>query len=302
MTSEISCNPQFIGDHLPLSVAIREGHEEMVELLLKHGADPNVDNYRDISPLVHAAEKGNSNIIKLLLAYGADINLVPVNGSVTKSALHCAVVRENLDVVQLLLDNIMIDVNTVIANKMIALHSGALFIDDNFNVVQHLLDAGADANAVNGYGHSALDISCLKCSTEIESMILKHIVKLSAANFYVSKKNLAEVTDKVFEELRIQCCEEVQKMKKTYITGSNFTFYDVLCMDQHSLAVRLTHIKPKIIINLNTESIFPLYGGMLNYRLKKELRRKKLLLKVKSRIYSIFDKMELPSTCTREVF
>ncbi|XP_057334336.1 putative ankyrin repeat protein RF_0381 [Microplitis mediator] len=192
MTSEISCNPQFIGDHLPLSVAIREGHEEMVELLLKHGADPNVDNYRDISPLVHAAEKGNSNIIKLLLAYGADINLVPVNGSVTKSALHCAVVRENLDVVKLLLDNIMIDVNTVIANKMTALHSGALFVDDNFNVVQHLLDAGADVNAVNGSGHSALDISCLKCSTEIESMILKHIVKLSATNFYVSKKNLAE--------------------------------------------------------------------------------------------------------------
>ncbi|XP_008560595.1 ankyrin repeat and SOCS box protein 3-like [Microplitis demolitor] len=180
MTSDIFCNSRIIAGYPPLSVAIREGHEEMVELLLKGGADPNVDNYRDISPLVHAAEKGNLNIIKLLLGYGANINLVPVNGCVTKSALHCAVVRENLDVVKLLLDNIMIDVDTVISNKMTALHSGALFVDDNLNIVQHLLDAGADVNAINGSGHSALDISRLKCSSEIESMILSHIVKLTA--------------------------------------------------------------------------------------------------------------------------
>ncbi|WP_308636795.1 ankyrin repeat domain-containing protein [Paenibacillus silvisoli] len=59
-----------------LVYAFRYADNEMVELLLRHGSDPNVSNWLGISYLHLAAKEGDIGLAELLLNYGADLNAV----------------------------------------------------------------------------------------------------------------------------------------------------------------------------------------------------------------------------------
>ncbi|KAL4970636.1 ankyrin repeat-containing domain protein [Aspergillus stella-maris] len=60
----------------PLSQACQRGHINIMELLLRHGADPNVDTGDALGyPLVLAARQGNLAAVRTLLGSGADPNL-----------------------------------------------------------------------------------------------------------------------------------------------------------------------------------------------------------------------------------
>ena len=58
----------------PLSLACSGGLYEVVEILLRLGANKEHRNVSDYTPLSLAASGGYVNIIKLLLSYGAEIN------------------------------------------------------------------------------------------------------------------------------------------------------------------------------------------------------------------------------------
>ncbi len=57
----------------PLFHAIRGGHENVLSLL-QAGADPNCKNYQLETPLIVACKWGGLNVVECLLKYGADIN------------------------------------------------------------------------------------------------------------------------------------------------------------------------------------------------------------------------------------
>ncbi|CAG8909562.1 unnamed protein product [Penicillium egyptiacum] len=69
----------------PLLLAVDSGHTNIVELLLRNGAQVNVET--DISALEHAASLGDYNTTSLLLQHGAHVNLVSTHGT---SPLGCA--------------------------------------------------------------------------------------------------------------------------------------------------------------------------------------------------------------------
>ena len=57
-----------------LAIAILNKHNDIIELLLKHGAQINDENWSDIfplPPLVEAVEAGDADVVKLLLEHGA---------------------------------------------------------------------------------------------------------------------------------------------------------------------------------------------------------------------------------------
>ena len=69
-------NQQF-GGYTPLIWAIRGGQDDVVKLLLKHGADPNGGDRWRSTPLGHVAELAYENgdaLVDLLVAAGADVN------------------------------------------------------------------------------------------------------------------------------------------------------------------------------------------------------------------------------------
>jgi ankyrin repeat protein len=67
----------------PLHCATWKGHLNVVELLLRFGADVNARNNNDhwgTTPLHAAAHANQRTIAQLLIAQGADINAINLNG------------------------------------------------------------------------------------------------------------------------------------------------------------------------------------------------------------------------------
>jgi len=86
----------------PLTLALQPyHHKEMLELLLMHGADPNVMLSWGTTPLHHAIEQDIPYDVELLLANGADPNAKGMNW---QSPVHTAVLHGRTRILEILLD------------------------------------------------------------------------------------------------------------------------------------------------------------------------------------------------------
>lgn len=136
----------------PLMAAIEGGHEDVIDLLLKGGAnaDPevgasmHVDGLGGASPLYIATRKENLAVIKKLLKRGVDVNRPAPNGW---TPLKSAAQQGNLDIVKVLLDagadpNIADNTNyTPLMNAVSGEHE---------DIVKLLLKFHADPNVQSG--------------------------------------------------------------------------------------------------------------------------------------------------------
>ncbi len=86
----------------PLGLAIFFGHEEIAELLLRHGADVNAasKNTQRVTPLHAAVARRNAAIVKELLKRSADPNATQAGGF---TPLHGAAYHGDREIVELLL-------------------------------------------------------------------------------------------------------------------------------------------------------------------------------------------------------
>jgi ankyrin repeat protein len=81
-----------------LCLAAYIGHDEIIEILLRHGAEVNIRDNRSSTPLMNATLGDHESTVKLLLASGADPSLViqNKNGEPTSmTALGIAKMRGN---------------------------------------------------------------------------------------------------------------------------------------------------------------------------------------------------------------
>jgi uncharacterized protein len=134
-----------------LEWAAADGRVETVRLLLAAGADPNSRQRAEATPLFAAARKGNADVVKALLEAGADAKAIDHVGA---TALHEACIARAEAVAALLVaahasvnarDSILLES---------PLHLAATF--GAVGVVGRLLDAGAEVDALDGTGASAL--------------------------------------------------------------------------------------------------------------------------------------------------
>src|SRR5579862_5416564 len=88
-------------DWMPLFIAVFSRLPEIVQLLLKKGADPNSKDRMGRTPLHHAVEGDHTSIIKLLLQSGGKPDIKDEDGS---TALHDAAKWAKLDNFELLLN------------------------------------------------------------------------------------------------------------------------------------------------------------------------------------------------------
>jgi len=91
----------------PLVEACRRCHEDVVDLLLERGADPNFEGHEDGAftgnPTVTAAAKGSLVIVRKLIDHGADIDYGMVEGlEMGPFALNAAVLVEHTAMVKFL--------------------------------------------------------------------------------------------------------------------------------------------------------------------------------------------------------
>lgn len=133
-------NDMNVGCYSALHCATSEGHLEVVQLLLDHGADAEVtnDGWR---PLHVACSKNYVAIIKLLLKHGVDVN-APMQDGIT--ALHFVALHGSIELATLLLDagaGIAIGAGE---SHMTPLHLAA--VRGDVAMIQFLLDHGAQVD------------------------------------------------------------------------------------------------------------------------------------------------------------
>ncbi|MFQ5673357.1 MAG: ankyrin repeat domain-containing protein [Nitrospinales bacterium] len=136
----------------PLFVAVFDLDKPMIGYLFERGADVHAKNKYGDTVLMPAAETGDIEIVKLLLDRGADVKSQSTFGA---TALLPAVESGNLKLVRLLLDR-GADVNAKMVDGVSALFLAAKRGYEEIGRL--LLERGADINAENQNGVSALPL------------------------------------------------------------------------------------------------------------------------------------------------
>lgn len=139
MTSQVT---DADGDTL-LSRAVRDGQEDVVHLLLEHGAEVNHLNKDLNSPLILAVDHGHARMVVLLIQAGASVNCANKN---CETPLKLAATRGNTEITKLLL-NAGACPNYMSRQGDTALNRAC--ISGNLSLVKDLIAAGADVNSVN---------------------------------------------------------------------------------------------------------------------------------------------------------
>ena len=131
----------------PMHEAAYQGDKDLAQLLLAGGAEVNMQTTWGATPLLFAIENDHRDLVQLLLERGADPNMGP------KSMLEAALLHDFIDVVKLLLNN-GAEPNQLSPTGWAPLHLAASA--GQKNAVQLLLDAGAEVNTVNLQGATPL--------------------------------------------------------------------------------------------------------------------------------------------------
>jgi ankyrin repeat protein len=152
---EKGADPRYTSNgYTVLMEASEQGDRELVDLLLKHGANVKSTNRVGWTALHNGAMNANTGIVADLIAAGADANARETFHGTTP--LHWAAASGNREVVKLLLAhgaNPNVKETFTGATPLIWAASGR----SSISVIKILVDHGADQNAMDVNGHSALD-------------------------------------------------------------------------------------------------------------------------------------------------
>jgi ankyrin repeat protein len=168
-------NSRTTGGMTPLYCAASTGDEDSVSNLLHYQADVLAMTSQGWTMLHAAADGGlNVSLVQQLHEWGIDMMARNVRG---ETALHYAASRDDLDVIQYLLDN-GADANTVSYEDRTPLHQALqAHLGNDPDIIRALLEKGADSNARYRGGLPPLHMALLSdwgCDTEIIRVLLEH--------------------------------------------------------------------------------------------------------------------------------
>lgn len=156
----------------PLLIAANNGHLAAVEALLTSGADPSMCSEAGWSALTFAAHKGYDDIVSLLLNAGAPVNCRVIEDLSTPLHKACAGNKDgHLSAVKLLLAG-GADVHALNKWRETPLLTAANH--GQAATVKALLDAGADPCRCTDTGWSPLSIAAYKGHDEVVELLLEH--------------------------------------------------------------------------------------------------------------------------------
>ncbi|PNH09548.1 Ankyrin repeat domain-containing protein [Tetrabaena socialis] len=165
--ANVNSNVQDENGWTALHCASEKGHKEMVEVLLRAGADVAAKSTNGWTALHLASQKGHTEAVKVLLRAGADVAVKSNNGW---TALHLASQKGHTEPVEALLRS-EANVAAKSDNGTTALHWASE--KGHTGVVEALLRAGADVAAKSKDGRTAMHLASLNGHTEAVKALLR---------------------------------------------------------------------------------------------------------------------------------
>ncbi|KAJ5357569.1 hypothetical protein N7541_004727 [Penicillium brevicompactum] len=136
----------------PLIAAIELGHVDIMELFLQHGASPHTLDNRGLSAMWWASRSGDTRVVDMLLRHGARINAIEYD----QSPLMFATSEENLNMVSFLVER-GADLDARNSKGHTAVMTAAQ--GSKFKILELLVQKGADIHLRDNAGLTALDLA-----------------------------------------------------------------------------------------------------------------------------------------------
>lgn len=166
------------GNHgaVPLTAAAENGHKAMVELLLARGADVSG---RGLNPFYLAVSKGYLAVAEVLLANKADVNAPSGTDAFRLRPVQAAARDGRTDLLQMLIQN-GADVN--VTNSMGETALKFAVANNNISAVKLLLAAKASIDPRDFNGETPLHAAAARGNVEMVSLLLKSGAAVDATN------------------------------------------------------------------------------------------------------------------------
>ena len=147
------------GSSALMKASVWSYNDTRIKLLIKKGAEVNMQNEQGWFALAVASENGNIDTVKVLIDNGADVNMQTSDGT---SSLMIACTTQYCDIVELLIEK-GADVNlqsTDGGSALIVASGKSTFLGEDmqrrYNIAELLIKSGAEINMQNNDGLSAL--------------------------------------------------------------------------------------------------------------------------------------------------
>ncbi|XP_051169281.1 ankyrin-2-like [Leptopilina boulardi] len=165
----------------PLYVATKLNNIQLVEILLKNGADVNIANHLGETALYVATEENNIQLVDILLKNGAKLN----GQDNFRKSIRRAAVNNNIELIKILfkhgakvyqLDKAY-EGRTDKESSMTALHIAVKY--RNFEMVKLLMTNGFDRiDAINELGETPLDLSIQSNCLDVVKLLIENGAKI----------------------------------------------------------------------------------------------------------------------------
>lgn len=142
-----------LNDHTLLEIAISRKSIFITNLLLKQGADPNVETTEGLIPLHLACFHGCLSITQCLLEFGADVNANDKQGNLP---IHTACSAGHFHIAELLIKHGSI-CDSPDSNGRYPIHYSSA--SGNWKFTKTLLQLGVDANVMDTFGYTGLQLA-----------------------------------------------------------------------------------------------------------------------------------------------
>ena len=166
--------------HAPIHIAARKNNIQVVDLLLKYGADPNILTQNGSTPLLKALKAKNPQLTKKLLDHGADPN---ISDKAHETPLHRASGRLDNGSLKLLLQY---GANPNAKTKAGETPLMRATYADNHEAVDILISEGALVDSPNKHGITAIHNAINTKKTEVAIKMLQNSKHINAQDKYLN--------------------------------------------------------------------------------------------------------------------